>query len=258
LDNPSNAGLSPVITYLDGLYTNNGLNTEMSRADFWALATIAAIEAGILNNNRGCTDNCVTDPGITFKWGRVDCATSPSTTEMHVFPGATMNRAEMMSYFNTEFGFTENEVTALMGAHTLGGARRGNSGYVGTWVSGERFSFNSKYYALLVENGVTYTNSAKNRRSRTDKKWQFDLTNTTDGSRLGFMLNTDMELAYDIDVNPISGTSCSVNNNECKNATTIDLVAKYASDSGTWMNDFKSVFEKMLEHGYGSNDLKAV
>ena len=50
------------------------------------------------------------DAAITFKWGRDDCATSPSTTETHEFPEPTMSRSEMMEYFSTHFGFTEDEV----------------------------------------------------------------------------------------------------------------------------------------------------
>ena len=33
-----------------------------------------------------------------------------------------------MEYFAAEFGLNERETIALMGAHTLGGAHKGNSG----------------------------------------------------------------------------------------------------------------------------------
>ena len=43
-----------------------------------------------------------------------------------------------MSYFATEFGYTEREVTALLGAHTLGKADIFNSGFNGVWVNNEQ------------------------------------------------------------------------------------------------------------------------
>ena len=42
-----------------------------------------------------------------------------------------------MSFFASEFGYTEREVTALMGAHTLGAADIFNSGFNGVWVNDE-------------------------------------------------------------------------------------------------------------------------
>ena len=48
---------------------------------------------------------------VDFEHGRQDCATAPTTTETRAFPKATMNRAEMLKYFNDEFGFNGNEVS---------------------------------------------------------------------------------------------------------------------------------------------------
>ena len=42
-----------------------------------------------------------------------------------------------MDFFQQEFGYTEREVTALMGAHTLGAADIFNSGFNGVWVNDE-------------------------------------------------------------------------------------------------------------------------
>ena len=43
-----------------------------NRADFWALAGIAAVDKGIENANADCdSDDCaVPDSGLTFQWGR--------------------------------------------------------------------------------------------------------------------------------------------------------------------------------------------
>ena len=109
LSNPSNNGLTNVITYLDDMYVGT-YDGDVSRADFWQLAGIAAIEEGVRIDNNNCNGDISCDPGIVFKWGREDCADSPSTSELHTFPGATMTRNEMMTYFSTNYGFNENEV----------------------------------------------------------------------------------------------------------------------------------------------------
>ena len=76
-----------------------------------------------------------------------------------------------------------------------------------------------------------------------DGKWQFDLFDSS-GKR-GFMLNTDLELAYNLDFNKYSGTSCVINRNNdgagqfwkmdiftapiCAATPTKNLVEKYAN-----------------------------
>ena len=68
-----------------------------------------------------------------------------------------MNYDGIMDYFEDEFELNPLEVTALMGAHTLGQASIFNSGYNGPWVSGETSMFNNKYYSNMVrDNGVTW------------------------------------------------------------------------------------------------------
>lgn len=53
LENSSNAGLSDVIDWLDSLYVGV-YDSVISRADFWQLAGIAAIERAITINNNNC------------------------------------------------------------------------------------------------------------------------------------------------------------------------------------------------------------
>ncbi len=46
-----------------------------------------------------------------------------------------------------------------MGAHTLGNAHGNMSGYNGVWVEGEMTQFDNKYYQLLVDTSLTFTNT---------------------------------------------------------------------------------------------------
>ena len=72
-----------------------------------------------------------------------------------------------MDYFAQEFNFTALEATALMGAHTFGGANIFDSGfsfsrfsttrdfflgsgYHGIWVRNEAGMFNNRYYSNMI------------------------------------------------------------------------------------------------------------
>ena len=67
-----------------------------------------------------------------------DCVTAPYSDSLLNFPSGLLNYDGLMSYFATEFGYTEREVTALLGAHTLGKADIFNSGFNGVWVNNEQ------------------------------------------------------------------------------------------------------------------------
>ena len=131
--------------------------------------------------------------------------------------------------------FALTQVTALMGAHTLGEAQTDASGYRGVWIGGQSTDFNNVYYKYLtgVTAGVSYENRVPNclslvahsmtfivylfqavdRRDSNgdgDRKWQWQVTDN-EGNNLGMMLNTDMELAYEIGVdNAGVGTQCLI------------------------------------------------
>ena len=50
------------------------------------------------------------------------------------------------------------QVTALMGAHSLGRARTENSGYNGAWTPGRENTFNNEFYQLLVDANMSFRN----------------------------------------------------------------------------------------------------
>ena len=45
-----------------------------------------------------------------------------------------------------------------MGAHTLGSMLKENSGFGGVWVVGGSRVFDNKYYSLMIDSSVTWTN----------------------------------------------------------------------------------------------------
>ena len=44
-----------------------------------------------------------------------------------------------------------------MGAHTLGGGMPQHSGHTGVFVEGENTWFNNKYYKIMLDQGVDWT-----------------------------------------------------------------------------------------------------
>ena len=136
-----------------------------------------------------------------------------------------------------------------MGAHTLGGCDAVDSGYRGMWILNEAIYLNTKYYQFLLggETGATTPVDIVNEPiddfdsdNNGDKRFQWDLFDYGtyfDGSAdsVGIMLNPDIELAYDIDVDSMAGTSCvlgdAISGTACSKATTYDTVVSYANVS---------------------------
>ena len=98
----------------------------------------------------------------TYKYGRTDCdhPNAPDTNADGKFniPSSRMNADENMAYFADEFDMHEEwEVVALMGAHTLGGGMPQHSGHTGVFVEGENTWFNNKYYKIMLDQVVDWT-----------------------------------------------------------------------------------------------------
>ena len=97
VNNPDNAGLADLVASLDTVYTTNGYDTVLSRADFWALAGVYAVDKTIDLNNDDCEeDDCeVPDSGLIFQWGRTDCDTAPYTDVDIGLPSALLNHSNV-------------------------------------------------------------------------------------------------------------------------------------------------------------------
>lgn len=71
---------------------------------------------------------------IPFYFGRKDCASSPNAIEHLTVPPATTGWNATLLWFDEFFDFDEEDVVAIMGAHTLGRATQSASGYTGQWT----------------------------------------------------------------------------------------------------------------------------
>jgi len=204
-----NNGLAALVADLETVYQDNGFAEVLSRADMWAILGIWAVQQTIDNNNV----STVPDLQVDYTYGRVDCGSAPYTSSSDNFPSAKLNYQGIMEYFATEFGFTPLEVTALMGAHTIGNAEIFNSGFHGPWVSGEATMFNNQYYANLRDPSLNWR---LNQRACADlngvdssqcgagqtTEWQY----TSGGS--GFNLPADMALFQNFTVDADGKPSC--------------------------------------------------
>ena len=252
-----NKGILPVFNLLVNERQTNF--KDLSHADFWQIAGIAALE----NANNKLTTN--EEFKITFKGGRLDCPTSPFETARHTFPSPAMNRTAMMNWFSSyEFGFGMNEkqVTALMGAHSLGEAKRENSGYNGSWTPNRENVFDNEFYQGLsdkVFGAHLFKNKKNPNRLIGDKRFQWDLSVPSNFTKSKLeetfmMLNTDIELVFDIDVdNKGSGTTCELWNTNsarpegsCPIADSKVLVDEYALNEEKFLRDFKEAYEIMM------------
>ena len=100
VDDVENAGLADIIADLDTVYTENGYDSVLSRADFWALAGMYSVDKAVINANDECDEeDCeVPDSGLVFQWGRADCDTAPYTDSDDGLPSATMGHDDVGAY----------------------------------------------------------------------------------------------------------------------------------------------------------------
>ncbi|KAF6034678.1 APX2 [Bugula neritina] len=145
--NPSNAGLNFYKTPLDLMY-KEFIFPMMSRADWYALAGYTAVE--VAAKQTSCTGRvCV--PPMNFKWGRKDCLNESRLFRQ--FPGSNSDPRETI---RRTFRMNLLEITALMGAHTLGK----NHGLGISWVKNET-SFDNQYYKDMINSTLAWRKGAR-------------------------------------------------------------------------------------------------
>eukprot|EP00091_Calanus_sinicus_P008647 TRINITY_DN207_c0_g1_i12.p1 TRINITY_DN207_c0_g1~~TRINITY_DN207_c0_g1_i12.p1 ORF type:complete len:462 (+),score=130.76 TRINITY_DN207_c0_g1_i12:106-1491(+) len=272
IDNPDNKGLEDVVAKLEEIYQAEEFYNIVSRADVWALMGIWSVNDTIRRNNEDCAlygpngtlpspnqhsyENCqmVTDLQVPFMWGRKDCETSPyASTDVHL-PAATLGYDGLMQFFSSEFEFTPREVTALMGVHTLGKADIFNSGFHGTWVNNQQGYFNNQYYINIANSSLGWRAFQKPCENLPNADisacqagqmtgWSWNVAAT------GFNLNADMAIYKNFSVQDSGEPDCTYE--ECPLSPTAPDVEEFAQDNSLWIDEFSSIYTKMLAHGAG-------
>jgi len=263
--------LENVVANLEDIYQDEGFSDIISRADLWALMGIWSIQESIDRNNEDCirygqngTDipsddhdfynHCqiVSDLQVDFKWGRKDCDTAPYTDKEENLPSAELGYDDLMEWFAQEFGFNPRQVTALMGAHTLGKADILNSGFHGMWVNNEQGYFNNQYYANMVNDSLEWkvvtktcksipnVNSSLCTGQITGWEWNAGFT--------GFNLNTDMAIFKHFSVDSEGKPSCEYQ--DCPLSPSARYAISFGRSNDIWLQEFSNVYFKMLKNGY--------
>lgn len=250
--NPANGGLEDIYAEINDFYNNvmplNG--KTMSRADFFNLAGIVAVDTTVDYNNISCDEggdpDCITmpKPPLRYLMGRKDCATSPDTEDNHEFPQGFHNHAEVMDTMKRIFNLNTRQTVAILGAHTLGEMTRAGSGFDGSWKaqSDHKYKFDNRYYKFLLDDNIEWTHRDANEGRSPEERWQW--TGKTNGEEIANMLDADIDLVKLLDIEDEGGHS-TCNFEDCPEAPTKSIVQEYADNEAVWVQDFADAFEQM-------------
>jgi len=220
----------------------------MNRADFWALAATLALEYAqeLDESNPG---NAL--PAIPYYFGRETCATSPDAADTKAFVGAAWGWTDIAAWFEEHVDFTERQVVAIMGAHTLGKCHQQFSGYSSIrWKRRGPDQLNNEYFENLFAHAWTHSQSPTG-------LWEWT---ALDRGRDILMLNADMSLVMDIDdfvdLNDSGRVACP--SGGCPQSPVIDIAQEFADDNQKWLDEFAQVFTQLITTGYDVDDLKVI
>ncbi|GAA5876845.1 hypothetical protein JCM8547_002406 [Rhodosporidiobolus lusitaniae] len=196
---PSNAGLEHARLFLEPIKAQHPWITY---ADLWTLAGVAAIRA-------------MGGPEVPWKPGRTDFVDDSKCPPRGRLPDGAQAADHIREVFQKRMGFNDQEIVALLGAHSLGRCHSDRSGFHGAWsITPTKFS--TQFYKMLL-------------KFKFEKKvWEGPVQNEDLGEEL-MMLPTDMALIDDTAFRK--------------------YVEIYAEDRDRFYKDFADVFAKLIELG---------
>lgn len=177
----------------------------MSQADFWGLASTEALIQGAAHFIAANRLPSSAHPRFTFKFGRTDCSTSPTRSDVNPFPEGTVDCDDALKVFRT-MGLSDDKATILIaGGHSMGETHHENSAYTGPWV-GPLDTFSNVFAKIIMGSGLTtnpdggYLNTLGRTLSNGatgTKKWIWISGQApTRGPKGLIMLHTDVCLAW--------------------------------------------------------------
>jgi len=228
MSHPDNAGLELSVDYLEEKVPA-WVDAKLSKADLYALAAMVA--ANMALGNAGWQTDL-----SNFEIGRTDCDASVVTTDE--FPNA---HESPFVFFADSFGFSDRETTVIMGAHTLGRAQVGNSGFQNFWVP-NALNLGNEFYVALERPPW--------RQIPVGNRFQWDQPPPPRSQAAPLMaLNSDMFLIREIMPNGEGReNTCLGDFQQCGAANTRPIVQAFASPQGEaqFQSEFKEVYAKML------------
>jgi len=230
MSHPDNAGLELSVDYLEDK-APAWLESGLSKADLYALAAMVA--ANMALGNAGWESDL-----SNFEIGRTDCDATEVTDE--VFPDSHVSP---FAFFEDNFGFTARETTVIMGAHTLGRAQLGNSGFQNFWTQ-NAFDLGNDYYVALERPPW------RQRMVPGGSNFQWDQAPPPGRQGAPLMaLNADMFLIRNVMPNEDGRENlCAGDFRDCMAAETRPIVQSFTTPQGQaqFQEEFKEVYLSML------------
>lgn len=133
----ANAGLPTVALDLLKPVTDKYCPATISHADLWTLAANVAIET-------------MGGPAVPTKFGRKDAASSAESVESQVgrLPDGDKGCPHLREIFHPK-GFSDKDIVALSGAHTVGKCHGDRSGFDGQWTE-DHLKFDNSYFTEML------------------------------------------------------------------------------------------------------------
>lgn len=273
-DSHENAGLDRITNMLEPILTT--YKDMCNTADLWALAGLVSIDLLL-------PSNATLQASGAYQWGRVSEDTCAYKADR--LPGHQLNCADSFAVMRTP-GFTSREVTALLGAHSVGTAHAKNSGFLHSWDNTPGI-LDNHYYATLMDDewgrvrAVTDIDAKGPNGSGSDQKNgdRFWIRFNDDGAEEVIMLNADMCLGFEIgnndkDTLQTAELTCQVNwepqdvdhkdfvavvtptsADTCPRQAKDDYrktVLEYKQNEEVFLDDFLAAFTKLISLGYAN------
>eukprot|EP01111_Echinosteliopsis_oligospora_P019004 TRINITY_DN898_c0_g1_i1.p1 TRINITY_DN898_c0_g1~~TRINITY_DN898_c0_g1_i1.p1 ORF type:complete len:459 (+),score=145.02 TRINITY_DN898_c0_g1_i1:86-1378(+) len=199
-DDPDNAGLSII---RDLLLPVKRAHPDISYGDLYTAAACYAIEF-------------LGGPKVPFNLGRSDHDDGAKCPAHGRLPDATKDAAHLREVFSSRMGFTDREIVALSGGHTLGRCHSVRSGFDGPWTT-HPLRFDNEYFRNLLN--LTWK----------PRKWDGPLQFEDEETGKLMMLASDMALVEDPKFKAV--------------------VEEYAKDEAVFFKDFAAAYAKLLALG---------
>jgi len=199
-DDPDNAGLSII---RDLLLPVKRAHPDLSFGDLYTAAACFGIEF-------------LGGPKVPFGFGRTDHESGAKCPAHGRLPDATKDSAHLRDVFQKRMGFTDREIVALSGGHTLGRCHSARSGFDGPWTT-HPLRFDNEYYKNLLN------------RTWVQRKWDGPKQFEDEETGKLMMLPSDLALIEDPIFKPI--------------------VEEYAKDEQLFFKDFAQAYAKLLALG---------
>jgi len=149
-----------------------------------------------------------------------------------------------LQYFR-ERGFTDRQIVALMGFHTLGVVRDGSKP-MGQWVATPD-AINNRFYMDLLNKEWEQRAILFNASNRTGYMWQ------TNASSSLVMINTDVAFLRNVTIsNETTGESSCTTMTACPLSGTASLVEEFAQSAVVWRREASAALAQLTERGYGA------